>query len=140
MSRESVYTALFDRIKDLPGLVTASRRLKHWTDVSTSEMPAIFIAQRNESISHGQGLNAISDKYADIYIYVSNQGDISPSTALNQMLDSIESAMQPDNPIRNTLTLGGLVRHCRIEGTIETDEGTLGDIAVAIVPIRIFSA
>ena len=35
------------------------------------------------------------------------------------------------------LTLGGLVHTCEIAGTIETDEGTLGQDAVARVPVRI---
>jgi hypothetical protein len=35
------------------------------------------------------------------------------------------------------LTLGGLVNYCRIEGDIETDEGLLGEQAVAIIPVSI---
>ena len=36
-------------------------------------------------------------------------------------------------------TLGGLVHDCRIAGDIETDEGRLGDQAVAIIPIEMMS-
>jgi len=35
------------------------------------------------------------------------------------------------------LGLANLVRHARIEGRIETDEGVLGDQAVAVIPVEI---
>ena len=36
--------------------------------------------------------------------------------------------------------LDGLVMDCRIDGKIETDEGTLGAQSVAIVPITVLIA
>lgn len=74
---------------------------------------------------------------ADVYIYVKTDGE-SPSSLLNPLLDAVEQALQPQHPdINQWQTLGGLATHCWIEGTIETDEGTLGDQAVAIIPINI---
>jgi len=50
-------------------------------------------------------------------------------------LDEIEKALEPQD--EETLTLDGLVSHCRIEGEIETDEGMLDTQAVAVIPISI---
>ena len=65
---------------------------------------------------------------------------MSPSSVMNPLLDAVTAALAPDNPINTAQTLGGTVAHCWIEGAIETDEGTLGDQAVAIVPVRILTS
>jgi hypothetical protein len=45
VNREAIYQALFDRVKNLSGLVTASRTLRHWDDVPLVEQPALFQEQ-----------------------------------------------------------------------------------------------
>lgn len=105
--------------------------------VTDNQQPALFQAQKNELAHRQQGLGTVWTLTVDVYIYTSSTGSAFPSTQLNNIADAIEAALQPDNPVRNTNTLGGLVQHCRIEGAIETDEGTLGDQAVAIIPIVI---
>lgn len=140
MNREAIYSALFARLSSLPGVKTASRKLKLWNDVPAGEQPAIFQAQKNEIGQARQGLPTLWTLSLDVYVYVKSPGKTVPATVLNPLLDAITDALKPDNPIQNTQTLGGLVAHCWIEGTIETDEGTLGDQAVAIVPIRILAA
>lgn len=139
MNREAIYSALFSRLANLPGVVTASRRLRHWSDVGMSEQPAVFMSQKNETATKTQGVASIWTFAVDVYLYVKVQGNDAPGPVLNPLLDAIEDALAPDNPIKNTCTLGGLVHHCRIDGSIETDEGTLGDQAVAIVPILILA-
>lgn len=139
MNREAIYSALFSRLANLPGVMTASRRLRHWSDVGMSEQPAVFMSQKNETAAKTQGTASIWTFAVDVYLYVKVQGNDAPGPALNPLLDAIEAALAPDNPIKNTCTLGGLVHHCRIDGSIETDEGTLGDQAVAIVPILILA-
>lgn len=139
MNREAIYQALFDKLAAVPGLKTKSRKLKHWTDVPASEQPALFQAQRSENAAtSGNGTAVRWTLNVDIYVYVKTTGAASPATKLNNLLDAIETALAPDNPIRNTNTLGGLVVHCRIDGTVETDEGNLGDQAVCIIPVVIF--
>lgn len=141
MNREPIYSALFAKLQGLPGVVTASRRLRHWSDVSPAEQPAVFMAQKNELAQITTGQATRWTLAVDVYLYVKTGGSHeAPGPLLNPLLDAIESALAVDNPIKNTCTLGGLVQHCRIEGAIETDEGTLGDQAVCIVPIVIFTA
>lgn len=137
MNREAIYQALYAKLAAVPGLKTKGRKLKHWTDVPASQQPALFQAQKNELAQRQQGLGTVWTLTVDVYLYTHTAGIALPSAQLNGIVDAIEAALQPDNPVRNTNTLGGLVQHCRIEGAIETDEGTLGDQAVCIIPIVI---
>lgn len=139
MNREAIYAALFARLSAIPGLVTTSRKLRHWTDVPPPEQPALFQAQGNQTAQPQTGLPPKWLLSADVYIYVRTTGADAPGPVINPILDAVTDALAPDNPVRNTCTLGGLVEWARIEGAIETDEGTLGDQAVAIIPINILA-
>jgi len=139
MVRETIYAALFDRVAAIPGLVSAGRRLKHWSDLPAAQQPALFLAQRGERPTQRRGLPAAWNLTAALYLYVHAGGDPQavPATELNRLLDAIEAALAPD-PVQGAQTLGGLVSHCWIDGGgIETDEGVLGEQAVAIIPINI---
>ncbi|BCA57685.1 hypothetical protein [Sphingomonas sp. HMP6] len=136
MNREPIYAALFALVSGGPGLVTTSRKLLHWNDVPPSSRPALFMAQKREGASQRTGLPTVWNLHVDLYLYVSTQGDVAPGSALNPILDAIASALDT-HPVRGPQSLGGLVQWARIEGSIETDEGTLGQDAVAIVPVSI---
>lgn len=137
IEREPIYVALFNKLSTIPGLVTKSRKLLHWNDVAAEQQPALFQAQKAETHTTRTGTPAKVLLELDIYVYVRTSGDASPSTKLNAVLDGIMLALAP-NPIngRCTLDVPG-VEWVRVEGRVETDEGTLGDQAVAIVPINI---
>jgi hypothetical protein len=57
---------------------------------------------------------------------------------LNPLLDSLEAALAP-SPATGIQNLGlpTMVQHVYIQGKIETDEGVLGDQAIAVIPIEI---
>jgi len=77
--------------------------------------------------------------YADFYVYVhSSDPYLAPAMLLNPLLDALETALAPPpaTGIQN-LGLPAMVQHARIAGKIETDEGVLGDQAIAIVPVEI---
>lgn len=141
MNRQSIYNAVFARLQTMSGFNTISRRLKHWSDVSRAEQPAAFLSFKSEV---GTGETGVPNKWLtefDVYIYANTPEPDSPSDKLGELLDEVEKAINDTtNPITNVNTLGGLVEYCRIDGVIETDEGTLGDQAVAIVPIKILSS
>ena len=141
MNRELIYSKFFDLLKSVGDFKVASRRLKHWSDVSPAQQPALFVSQRTELVTRTPGLNPVWDLHIDVYLYANTGGDksIAPSQILNPLIDAIEAALKP-NPIDNKQTLGGLVQHAWIDGAIETDEGVLGDQAVAIIPVVIRTA
>ena len=121
---------------------TTSRRLRHWTDVPESERPYLCQAQGNEEHAWTHpALEAEIKLHAKLYIYVVNGSgdDAAPGTVLNPLLDAIQALYGPGATDPNTRkqTLGGLVKHARIEGEVLTFEGTLGNTEVAIVPIEL---
>lgn len=143
MNREAIYAALFELVSNVPGVIVAERRLRHWNDVKPVEQPYLCVAQGNQTTTQGNPVKGLHAKWlmeAEIYVYVQTTGKKIPGSVLNPIIDAIEQALAPSFPdIQLCQTLGGLVHHCWIEGTIETDEGTLGDQAVAIIPISILA-
>ena len=138
INRDAIYAALFSKASAAAGFVTASRKLLHWTDVPGIQQPALFQAQGKEMASAGFHLPTKWTLRAHLYVYV-HQASVAgqvPATQLNTFVDAIEAALLPE-AATGEQTLGGLVSHCRIIGEIETDEGLLGDQAVAIIPIEI---
>jgi hypothetical protein len=136
-NREAIYAALFAKVSAAAHFVTTSRRLRHWGDVKPGEQPALFQSQVNESASPKLGYPTKWTMNVRLYVYVqSPQNSPAPSSALNPLLDAVEAALAPD-PVTNRQTLNGACYHCAINGTIETDEGTLGVQSVAIIPLTI---
>ena len=77
--------------------------------------------------------------HADFYIYVrSSDPYLAPGTILNPLIDALEAALAP-SPTTGIQNLGlpEMVQHAYIAGKVETDEGVLGDQAIAIVPVEI---
>lgn len=134
MNRENIYQALFDKVKGIQGLKTSSRKLKHWNDVPLAEQPALFQIQIGEAPTQSKGMPTQWHLSVKFYLYVNSQ-DGNPSSLLNIYLDKIEEALKPN--ANGFQELNGLVSHAWISGAIETDEGVLGDQAVAIIPIDI---
>lgn len=144
MDSESIYQALFNRLSGIEGFVTTSRRLRHFNNVQPELRPALFVTQGNQLEVPVKGLDAKVELEAEIYIYIhESEVTIPPSVQLNQMIDKVRKAIAPDLPeMCEYQTLGGLVEHCWIEGTIEVFEAVenmLDDQGIAIVPIRILT-
>jgi hypothetical protein len=137
VTRESVYQALEQLLESLHGFQTVSRELLHWSDVPSDLQPAVYITVGGETHQYGgRGIPTVHVLHPRLYIYAHKESDprLTSGSQLNNLLDLVESAMQPSGEEQ---TLGGLVSHCRIVGEVETDEGVLGDQAMAIIPIEI---
>lgn len=139
MNREAIFSALFDRVQALPGVVTTSRVLKHWADVPAEQQPAVYQAQGDQQPQTRTGEPTKWLLGVKLHVYVRTGGGRVPAAVMNPILDAIE-ALFPQHPVtgKNTLDAPG-VEWARIDGAIETDEGTLGDQAVAVVPIQILA-
>ena len=137
-SRETIYLALFSRLATISLLQTASRRLRHWDDVADTDCPALFLVAKNETPQRTLPLPSKRTFHADIYVYVKadQASDAVPASELNPVIDAIEEALQAEK-ISGRQTLGGVVHDCYIDGTIETDEGLLGSVAAALIPVVI---
>lgn len=139
-SREALFAALFAKLAAVPGLVTTSRILRHWADVQPQQQPALYMAQGDQTpqTRTGEPTRWLLD--VQVYLYVRTSGGQVPGSVLNPLLDAIEACF-PLNPAtgKHDPQIPG-IEWARIEGQIETDEGTLGEQAVAIIPIRMLTA
>ncbi len=120
------------------GIVTASRSLLHWNDVSPALMPALYMVQKDEDPKRVKGLPYIWTLNVDVYLYINspNDPDFIPAQLLNPLLDQIESLLEPP-PSSDTQTLNGLVSHCWISSKVMTAEGQISDGEIALIPISI---
>jgi hypothetical protein len=147
-SRESLYAAIFAKFAGLTfssGGKTAfgytSRRLYHWEDLEMADFPAMMQVQTREVVKQTRGLPPKWTLEMLLYIYVRTEAQqddsVIPSQLLNPIMDAIDLALKPDDLKAGTCTLGGLVSHAWISGPVETSEGNLGDLEVAVVPLDI---
>lgn len=142
--REAIADALFQRTNaaagKVEGLKTSSRTLRSFDQVGVKEMPALFQAQRPETVER-----TVKDgppkrtMHFELWLYTAeNQTPKTiPSQQLNNMTDAIETALAPD-PLTGKLTLGGLCAQCWLEGAIEFYEGVSQEgKAIAIIPVAV---
>lgn len=138
--RESIYTALWELGASAARFTSANRRLRHWADVSPAEQPALFMSEKGGHAAVKKlGAPIVWTLCADFLVYV-HSGDpyLAPAIILNPLLDALEAALSP-SPVTGIQNLGlpQMVQHAYIAGKVQTDEGVLGDQAIAIVPIEI---
>jgi hypothetical protein len=140
IAREPIYAALFALVSGAAGFATIDRRLRHWSDVTPAEQPALFQCQTKETATtRTVGAPSVWTLTVELYLYAHSSDPYrAPATVLNPLLDAVMTALAPD-PATGLQDLGlpAMVRHAVIAGKIETDEGVLGDQAIAIIPIEI---
>jgi hypothetical protein len=138
--RETIYAALWALGAGAARFATASRRLRHWSDVAPAEQPALFMSEKGGlAATKRLGSPIVWTLYGEFYIYVhSSDPYLPPGVILNPLLDALEAAVAP-SPATGIQHLGlpEMVQHAYIAGRIETDQGVLGDQAIAIVPIEV---
>ncbi len=141
MNREASYAALFNFLQmNVVGITTWTRFLRHWTDVPQDEMPYLCMAQGKQIPNSAKGKPTSWMFHGTFHLYIwtdasySDPSMVLPATIMNNLLDSIEQVLTPDN-VMQSITLGTtFISHIKFEGDIETDDGWLGQKAVALVP------
>ncbi len=140
ITRETIYAALFAQVSAAADFVTATRRLRHWSDVTPAEQPALFLRQKSEMATVPTlGAPTVWKLAVELYLYAhASDPYAAPATILNPLIDAVEAALAP-LPATGLQDLGlpAMVQHAYIAGRIITDEGVLRDQAVAIVPVEI---
>lgn len=119
------------------GFLTASRRFQFWSSVT--DQPALFLQGKEEDLEYSEGnVQQTQIIRAQFWIY-SNSGkdpDAVPETALNNLLDAVQSVFQPDSPT-GQFTLGGLVSWCRMVGKVDKQPGDASGQAIAAADVEI---
>lgn len=143
IERETIMAALWALAAGSAGYASASRRLRHWSDVSPAEQPALFMSEKGgtgQSKAHATPI--VWTLRADFYLYAhASDPYTAPASILNPLIDALEAALAP-SPVTGVQNLGlpAMVRHVYLVGKVEVDEGVLGDQAVACVPVEILCA
>lgn len=146
MIREQVYSAVFALFAGLtsgngPLFKTATRRTTTFDQVLPNDTPCILFKQGPETAEYKLGRPTKWISRPTLVLYVTTDqsvdGTVVATQLLNPLVDAIVDAIQPDNPVTNACTLGGLVSHCAVAGNIEIIDGTLGDTAIAIIPLEL---
>jgi hypothetical protein len=144
VNREAITAAVWDRISNIEGVRTAARRLRHFSEVTPSEMPAIFLGVDASSSQSERGRPAAWTLKFSIYLYCHNTSKDGPWESLNGLVDAVEATLrrQPAEFMPGVTggptTLGGLVQSAGLT-MVETDEGNLGDLGVAICSLEVLA-
>lgn len=136
MNREPILAALFAKLSGVPGVATASRVVRHFSDVAPIEQPALFLSPAFQDAQRSRGLPTKWTIRVDVYLYINRLTSEIPDTVMNGILDAIEAALTPPQAAE-VMTLGGLCEHCWIEGSISIDVGAMGNQILCEIPIHI---
>ena len=152
LNREALFDALYQRLVGIGGFMYTSRQFKTYDDLEASPQPALIMTKGSESVENVRGFPPKWTLGGTIYLYCRNDQDphVAPSVQLNQLITLVEGAFErtatesaipnaqyQDSPSDFLTTLNGRCSHCWITGTIQTDEGMLGQQAVAVIPFEI---
>lgn len=137
-NRAEATRRLWNRLCTIPDFVTRGRVLRDWSDLQPEEKPALFMIAGNQRVdTPSQKLPSVLHMFFTLFVYAhkAQADDITPSDELNRLLDLIEQSIDPGIAMPyQTLGLDNC-QHVYVSGMIETDEGSLGSDAVAIVPL-----
>jgi hypothetical protein len=140
IAREPVYAALFALVAGAAGFVTAERRLRHWSEVTPAEQPALFMRQKQEVAAVPTlGAPTVWRLGVELYLYAHSSDPYqAPAMILNPLVDAVEAALAPLAATGlQDLGLPATVQHAYLAGKIATDDGALRDQAVVVIPIEI---
>lgn len=141
-SRKAVFAALYALASGAAGFQTKSRTVRLFSDVAAPDQPAFFQSEGKQvrTVS-APGTQGKDTWHAELILYaheanVPEGGDV--VDLLNDLVDAVLAALAPPLGV-DKQTLGGLVTDCRVDGTIDTSEGRLGQQAVAVIPVVIIA-
>lgn len=138
-ARETVYSALFAKLCEIPDFKTRSRILQDWNSVPPASQPALFLAVDNQVPEKEYRQPYRWHLKATIWVYALGDGSgAGPMGVINGLLDAIEAALAPDSSAPLACTLGGICMDCAIVDEIEVGEDAKNsNQGIAIIPIEI---
>lgn len=147
IDREAIWVALQQRLADSLGnkVHTLGRQHVRPPALSPEQQPACFVVEVRENRNprpSGVGGKITLNGFLILYFQCPQFEDAGAesqlgATVLNGLLLAIDQALLPDSLSQGTLTLGGLVQHCWIDGDVDYDPGIMSQQGAAILPIRI---
>jgi hypothetical protein len=137
MSREAAYVALFAKLQTLSGTFKLiDRRLRTLEELPQPNFPALFMTVAPQKVVAKPGVPPRVTLGASIFIFVSGNATAASGIVLNNLIDLVTTTLAPSpSPFTPQQTLGGLVAHAWIEGTIDVFEAIKTQRAAALIPI-----
>ncbi len=144
MSREQIDSAIYALIQGIAPFQTSSRRLPiNWLETAPERQPALYLLHGQEVLEQnvqrmGGPLSSTINYTVILMVHSGGQIDSVPMSRLNPIIDALVNVVHLTNGEKQTL--GGLVHRLVISGPIETDEGLLGDQAIAVIPLSVIAS
>ena len=141
MSREQIDSAIYALIQGIASFQTSSRRLPtNWIETAPERQPALYLLHGQEVLEQnvqkmGGPLFSTINYTVVLMVHAGGQINSTPMSRLNPIIDALVNVIHLTNGEKQTLD--GLVHRLVISGPIETDEGLLGDQAIAVVPLSV---
>ena len=87
VTRESIMSALFNKLITATGVKTYGRKLVTWNDVPAGKQPALFMIQLHQEALYRIGMPIRWTLPIEVYLYVHSNGNhnVAPSTLLNDI-------------------------------------------------------
>jgi hypothetical protein len=147
-TREQIFAALFalgqniawtDPVSgEVGGWSVTRRRISTPDQIGADDQPALLQAEANEQFIQVTRMPSKRTFSAAWVIYLRSYDAPAPTgPLLNAVMDAVEAAFAPDDLSGEACTLGGLVTHCWIDGTVFKDPGDLDQQAMLVVPIKL---
>lgn len=154
-TRNQVYTALFNFLKQIPAPVIVpatglpsttnwnltSQWLQDWDEVTPANQPALFLHRGVEVATQTHSYQVLKWVWnCTVWIYFRTDGLKSTNFYPDMLTDPIKDAFEQLFQTRTqpqAATLGGLVQNIWINGTIYCDAGIVDNQAVIIIPLSI---
>lgn len=154
IDEEAIFAALFSNVAnvrwtrsgDTPDkrkFITASRRVRMFSDVPSTQQPACFQAEwgTTEGQVTGMPYKTILEASWIIFQAISQNEKAIGAIENNLIIGGVRKVLapQPSDPgfLDKRNTLGGLVHHCFISGRIFKDPGDLDGQGMIVIPIKL---
>ena len=139
-TREQAIGALFTILATAAEFKTVGRRNRDPEGLAPSLCPALFLLEHSETYKRpSPNLAPIRTMHLSAVVYhdVGTDENAIPSAMINNILDQVDILLKPDDPMRNAMTLGGLVSSVVIDGENPRAPGDITGKSLAIVQIKI---
>ena len=136
-----------------PAFVTTSRRLPQVSNVGQAEQPALYQLELNQDVRERTQGAPVYELHCDLFAFFRNTGGPNEvaSTQMNAIRDALIYQLEQMGLAADGVTvipklgglrqtLGGVVYHARVLGTILQNEGTQNNQGAVVLPVSILRA
>jgi hypothetical protein len=140
VTRKQISDALLARVVGTGAFVTTGKRNRDPESIPTASMPAAFVVKGSETNLHASRSlpnQRVLNFWIIIYTDAGGSETAVPMDMVDALLESIDAALVPDDPLTNACTLGGLAFSCRIKGETKHAPADVTGKGLALIPVEV---